>query len=625
MSDIAVAHRPSSRQGSPVPRRQLGSLSVNQRSYSRVSSKGGFGDESPLLSPLPYYPRHRSVTFAGDRSGAREERPVYNTAYAASAPVSPVRQRSPPPVSILKSTSAFAEDDEGAAALTAQGAAAAAVSGAAPKAKAEGQRRSPVPPRGRSTSRQRLAARRREAQLHHSFYDDSFVEEFVLSAKSDLEKEEAEQRRVQEQLRVEQEKAKRAERRVSEAAEKITALQHAKEVLMAATVRRHASVTPSPPRARADASKRNSSLLRELEEDPDPAVQEALRQLSRQPVAKQVPPHAQPQQQQQQRRRSLPIVSEDALVAGGPAEDEEEEAVDADTEARKRARLERIVSSVLARKHKSKSKRSVVVIDWSDIDSDGDHYTGGGDGEQAHFDARREQREEEEARAIGQKRQRSQQARRQSTAPPAEATFVPSSRAARKPSTRRAASSRRRNASLAPDLGDSLLFEEEQPILLPRRTHQRPPPTRSLSHIDPEGDDSEADEGPYTEASIERVVRRPPRATRAPAPRQRRQPAQAAPAASAPPRGRRAPAAAEEAEAMAAPPPRPRRAAAPRADPSDPMAVFFEAAFPSPSKFDEMMLHAGGLPETRRGGGAGGRGQGRQPNLVLPSSIGRRR
>lgn len=58
-------------------------------------------------------------------------------------------------------------------------------------------------------------------------------------------------------------------------------------------------------------------------------------------------------------------------------------------------------------------------------------------------------------------------------------------------------------------------------------------------------------------------------------------------------------------------------------DDNDPMAVFFNAAFPSPSKFDEMIMQAGGLPETRhtnrrqRGG--------HQPSLILPSSISRRR
>ncbi|KPA73494.1 hypothetical protein ABB37_09813 [Leptomonas pyrrhocoris] len=624
MTENAIAHRPSSRQGSPVPHRQLGTLSVNQRSYSRMSSKGVFGDDSPLMSPLPYYPRHRSVTFAEGRSGAREERPNYNGTYSASALVSPVRQLSPPPVSILKTNSSFPDEDDSGAAPAAQ--VAAATVSAVPRHK-DPLRRSPVPPtRGRSNSRQRLAARRREAQLHHSFYDDSFVEEFVLSAKTELEKEEAEQRRVEEQLRAEQEKAKRAERRVSEATEKINALQHAKEVLMAATVRRHASVTPSPPRARADKSKRNSSLLRELEDDPDPAVQEALKELSRQSTLKQQRQQGPPQQH---RRRSMPIVSEDALAGNDVEEGAGEE--EGSNEARKRARLEKIVSSLLSRKGKSKSKRSVMVIDWSDIDSDDDHNEDIGGAESQE----EEEEEEEQARPIGNKRQRSRQAKSRSAGLVPEATLVPPNKAPRKPSARRAASANKRTASVVPDLGDSLLFEaEEQPILLPRRQHQRPAPTRSISHIDMEEDDDDVLD--HDEASVERIVRRAPRATRAPATRQRRGPAVAGrgnAAASfvsaAAGRGRRAQAVEETEEATTpAPAPPPRRAAALRADPNDPMAVFFEAAFPSPSKFDEMMMQAGGLPETRRGGGgggAGGRGPGRQPNLVLPSSIGRRR
>uniref|UniRef100_A0A0A9XJY9 Uncharacterized protein n=1 Tax=Lygus hesperus TaxID=30085 RepID=A0A0A9XJY9_LYGHE len=54
----------------------------------------------------------------------------------------------------------------------------------------------------------------------------------------------------------------------------------------------------------------------------------------------------------------------------------------------------------------------------------------------------------------------------------------------------------------------------------------------------------------------------------------------------------------------------------------DPMAVFFSAAFPSPSKFDEMMMQAGGLPEMSR---QHVRRRGNQPSLMLPLSISRRR
>ncbi|CCW61015.1 unnamed protein product [Phytomonas sp. EM1] len=60
----------------------------------------------------------------------------------------------------------------------------------------------------------------------------------------------------------------------------------------------------------------------------------------------------------------------------------------------------------------------------------------------------------------------------------------------------------------------------------------------------------------------------------------------------------------------------------PQASADDPMAVFFEAAFPSPSKFDDMLMQSGGLPEARRNHG---RGRSRQPNLILPASIIRHR
>ncbi|KAK7201808.1 hypothetical protein NESM_000247400 [Novymonas esmeraldas] len=609
MAEVAASHRAVSRQTSPVPRRQLGILPVNQRSYSRVGSKGMVGDESPLMSPLPYYARRRSVTFA-DGQNSREERPNYNTTYSVSAPVSPVRHTSPPPTSILKSHSSYpVAEAEDSAAMPAHQPPAATASGAA--GRRDPARTSPTPTRARSNSRQRLAARRREAQLHHSFYDDSVVEDFVQTAKAELEAKEAEQLRAQEQLRVEQERAKAAERRVSEATDKISALERAKQVLSAAAVQRHASVTPSPPRAPVTRVKRNSSLLRELESDPDPEVQAALKELARNSLAKQ---QSRVQAPPRQRGRSMPIVSADAL----------DESDGDDGSSRKRARLEKIVSRLLAKKAKSRSTRSVMVIDWSDIDSEAS--SGGSEAE--------EEEEEEEERAAEapvastvHRRGGSRHAKSRSVATAAEATLVPSSKAAQTASVKRAASSKRRHISVEPALGDSLLFEEEEerPLLLPRRRHTRPAPTRSISHIAMDDDDDVAADA----SSMERAVRRPPRATRAPAMRQRRgQPTQE------PPRGggetssaftgatasRATPAAATAgaAAAAAAAPPRPRRATAPRADPNDPMAVFFEAAFPSPSKFDAMMMQAGGLPETRRG-------QRHQPNLVLPSSIGRRR
>lgn len=74
MTEIEVREGAKYSERSPVPRRQLASLPANQRSYSRMSSKGlVFGDDSPLRSPIPPYPRRRSVTFAIDTKGHYRE------------------------------------------------------------------------------------------------------------------------------------------------------------------------------------------------------------------------------------------------------------------------------------------------------------------------------------------------------------------------------------------------------------------------------------------------------------------------------------------------------------------------------------------------------------------------
>lgn len=615
--------RVRSHQNSPVPRRQLSSLSVNQRSYSRMSSKSGFGDESPLLSPLPLYPRRRSVTFADD-SAIREERPHYNATYSSSAPVSPVRRASPPPVpSILKSFSSYGGEDgaDGERAEAAQPTNATAAGAAT----ARSGRSSPMPTRGRSNSRQRIAARRKEAQLHHSFYDDSFVEEFVLTARQELEKEEEERRQREAQARAEREKAKKAEQRAKEEAEKISTLQQVKEALLAAAQRKRVP-SPTPPREeqRVDKSMRPSKttaaatnetdLLRSLEEDEDPAVQAALAELARCAG----PPHGS-RKRSLAKRRSVPIVSEDALLSEAEEESSGEEG---QRERRKRAKLESMVAQLLEQHKKRKSKRSVMVIDWSDSDS----FAAG---------PLTEDEESTDARVVP----RGRSGKSRSVALASTAVAPTATTAGTRPSTsRRAASSRRRNVSAAPELGDSLLFdaEEEQPILLPRRQHRRPPPTRSISQLEAEGDES--DDALLNSEAIERVVRKPPRTARPRAnpPARRAAPGRATQAmtnSSVYNTSHRGDSTAPgETETAASTAPRRRRATAdtaaarlapPRGNPDDPMAVFFEAAFPSPSKFDELMMQAGGLPEARRGR-PGGHGR-QQPNLVLPSTIGRRR
>lgn len=561
-------------------------LSANQRSYSRMSSKGMIGDESPLMSPLPLYPRRRSVTFAEE--GIREERPCYNPAYPESAPVSPVRRASPPPPSILKKTYTVEDDVSRPAAETS-----APVPAATLRGTIRSTRNSPIPQRSRSASRQRLAARRQEAQLHRSFYDDSFVEEFVLNAKSEFEKEEQQRQELEKEMRVEKEKARRAEQRVADTNDKISALQRAKEVLLAAAQRGRPSTTPSPTRHTQEgprSSRRHShktvdeaDLLQNLEEDSDPEVQAALTELAK--------ASSRESRKRQHKRRSMPIVSETVLI------DSEEEDRDAVEAHRKRAKLERIVEGILAQQKRGKSKKSVVVINWSDEEdsasqTDGDYTP--------------------PPSTVAQKRRRG--GKSSSVAIDAEAPFVATARraASHRQSTRRA-----KNTSVAPELSDSLLMEsEDQPILLPRRRAPRPATTRSISHLGAEVDDLLLNEEMAVTCKPPRTNTRAPRGKRAP------------PVAPRPPRtvftSSRADPYAAMRTPVVAPPTAPvksrrvSRPAAPAISPDDPMAVFFDAAFPSPSKFDNMMLQAGGLPDARRGG----RGQ---PNLVLPTSIGRRR
>lgn len=618
--------RPVSRPISPIPRRQLGTLPVNQRSYSRYSSKGLYGDDSPLMSPLPYYPRRRSVAFA-ETSHHREDRPHYGAVYSMSAPPSPARENSPPPVPILKTQSSYPDEAATSGAVPfASSAAAAAAAHAAVKGSG---RLSPVPQRGRSNSRQRIAARRREAQLHHSFYDDSFVEEFVLSSKTQLQEEEKEaerQRRLEVELHAEKAKMKQAEQQVVASSEKLSAIQHAKDVLMAATRRRKPSVTPSPSRSAASSVPVTQQPGGQNREMPNTAVPAAS--VSSAAVAHTVPARS----GGRPRRQSMPIVSEDVLAEAEDADAEgRDHAEDLDqhrAELQKRAKIEKVVTNLLSKQRKSKSKRSVVVINWSDMDSSSD-------GEAEAETAAEEAEVEEEKVTDGRKRGRGRVAKSRSATLPSEASLHRSTRAAtRPPSSQRTASLRRRNASVIPEFSDSILFEEEenQPILLPRRQRTRPAPTRSIPPIEEEADDDIL----LSDEPSAAMVRRPPRRNTTRSTRQRAPNARGAAAAlnhhfaSAQPMGTRDDGQEMEEEGVeevAVPAPRRRRPQAPRVDPNDPMAVFFDAAFPSPSKFDEMMMQAGGLPEARRGGGRGrGRGgRGHQPTLVLPSSIWRHR
>ncbi|CCW71128.1 unnamed protein product [Phytomonas sp. Hart1] len=203
---------------------------------------------------------------------------------------------------------------------------------------------------------------------------------------------------------------------------------------------------------------------------------------------------------------------------------------------------------------------------------------------------------------------------------------------------------------IVPNFEEDLYFEDadDQPILLPRRKPKRPVVNRSLSQLEQAPDDVL-----FEDEVARRVVHKPPPITRG-------RPAKTAQgvrsngkATFSPPSRRRGKLPSsyippkndnddddddeEEAEGggdyedVYVKPTRVRRprpvappAKPPKASADDPMAVFFEAAFPSPSKFDDMMMQSGGLPEARRNGGRG-RGRSRQTNLILPSSIIRHR
>ncbi|RNF14817.1 putative mucin-associated surface protein (MASP) [Trypanosoma conorhini] len=666
----------SSYPASPRPRRQpMASLSTNQRSYSRMSSKGIFGDESPLLlSPLPKYPnRRRSITFADETEATvREERPHYTVSEASNTPGG-TPSESPSRRPIIKPASR---------ALPGADAATSAVDASqrhdttthAPVVFA----RSPTPKRGRSNSRQRRNARRQQAELHHGFYDDSFVEEYVLKAKQEIAGEE-EERRVEEKLRQQEKERAAAEMRAAQATVKINALQQAKEYLLATANARCvspacSSVEPresgTAARPRHHASKRELDLIQQLDDEIEAAEEIAQRRRQRPPApvkhsmplvtqldeAEETGLHKRLRQSTSKKGgRSQPVQVNgqiDTDEDGDPAEEKNR------MNKLKRAKLERIVARVIEQQAKRRhGKRSVVVIDWDGAESD-ELLSDDAEGE-------RGRRESEDAAAsqtrVVARSRRETVSKRPSEAAPTLATAPSAASTAlgqQKPASAvlhvsvRAPSTRKRNAtsaSLAPELGeDSLLLEEDQPVLLRRPTARRRVPTRSISCVSTEaGDDA------VFEPAVD-VSRKPPR--RAPAPkatrRGRKPPASATVPALAPHlppssvspslaavHGSRSFASARQGspgniEPMAAPLPQPvtsrrrgrtasaaARPPAPAFPSDDPMAVFFGASFPSPSKFEEMVLAAGGIPDTRRVG----RGQPRQPALVLPDSISRRR
>lgn len=580
----------TSRQDSPVPKRQmLSPLSLNERSFSRWSSKAGSmasAGDLLLLSPLPFFPpplKRRSVRFAS-RDGASGESPVRE--------VRPdVTRDSPPPVSILKGSSRRPAAGGALEPISRQGS-----RSPRPAAQVAGATEIPRVRRTRSASRQRLAQRRRAAQLDRSFYDDSFVEEFVLAARSELQEEEEKRRSEEEKVRM-TERLKRTAERLKEDSANRAALERARSVLLAAGV--HPPRTASPPpqerRERKDGGAGGEAEKYSLR---DASVQAALEEIRRLTVTSTNTPAADAPSRDGQRstmrsatpsgaartrrRVSIPLVSnmDEELGELGTSRHRSLSV------AKQRAKAEGIVEKLMAEHSRRRSKQSVVVINWSDSEEEEEEV--------------QQPCEDEEAvqEGIGKKRRRGgilrrapPKAVRRNCAPPLHP------------------SSTRREVSAVPDLSDSVVMgdeddtdlHEERPVVLLRRE------SNAYSSFTGGSQSAASEEDELLNGSLDPKQRSAPTTTRRRATRG---------------------AHVQDMFASAAPPRRPlstaqsRRVSShsrslsshrPRLPANDPMAVFFEAAFPSPSKFDALLQTAGGLTATRS--------RRNQPNLSLPTSI----
>ncbi|EKF29841.1 mucin-associated surface protein (MASP), putative [Trypanosoma cruzi marinkellei] len=660
---------------SPRPRRQpMASLSTNQRSYSRMSSKGIFGDESPLLlSPLPRYPnRRRSVTFADETEATvREERPYYTACETGNTPgkhpsETPFRRN------IIKTTSRTNNATDAAVVVNMNQRNDTTTH--APVAPAN----SPTIKRGRSSSRQRRAARRHQAELYHGFYDDSFVEDYVLKAKKEIEGEE-EEKIVEEKLKQQEKELAEAEMRAAQATVKINALQQAKEYLLATANARCFSPACSSCERRDSgfassrschhSLKKEPSLIQQADGDVEEVgdIEKQRRHPPKKPVKRSMPLVTQMddmdetgsgkrirQASSKKGDRSLPIRHDGQNNAEDDDDDDGNE--ENNMSKRKKAKLERIIARVIEQQAKRRhGNRSVVVIDW-DCDGCGELLASDADAEEEETDNDDEEVAMTRVAARSCKEPMSKNPGNAASASAAATSAASTALRQKKQSTARHVSvrapSRKRganSASVAPDLGaDSLLLEEDQPVLLRRPATRRRAPTRSISYMSPEAEDN------YVPDHTADLSRKPPRRTPAPKATGRGRKAPA-PATGMAPSPHLFPSSVPPSLAVAHvsqsfksarhnshanfdpledPPPPPvnsrrrcrttsaaSRPSAPVTSSDDPMAVFFGASFPSPSKFEEMMLAAGGLQETRKVG----RGRARQPALLLPDSILRRR
>ncbi|KAG8346811.1 hypothetical protein ERJ75_000212000 [Trypanosoma vivax] len=629
---------------SPRPRRQpLTPLLRNQRSYSRLSSKGIFGDDSPLLlSPLPRYPnRRRSVTFADEaETTVREERPYYT-----------MNDLETPTKEHETYSSRKWQWDNGAGKPLAE-------QGECPDSYGNTSRapvsRPVTPLRSRSVSRQRRIARRQEAQLHHSFYEDSMVEEYVLKVRKEIEEEE--QRMLEDRMRIQENEKREAEKRVVQATVKMNALQQAKEFLMSSA--RACCVSPVNAGSGASGSdeaptapvcglgKGASAARQSLDAsaavvDEDSVVSIRMRPKTTScsvPLVTMTEDGADTNESRKRVREKPQAVQESSLsIVKGGADSSEDEGSNM---RRQKSRLESIISRIIEqRRNGPRGKHSVVVIDWDSMDSQevsvlpsrdteraGAH--GGADdtlgvvgagGAACDVTVPLERRSAPRApKSVARK------AVPHLSAPPERRPASACRGASRCASSAKGVNA---NARLPSETVEFFpLEDEDQPILLRRPKRKEIVATRSISNISSDVDVTL----PQAPVSVSTSLRRAPR-------RKQNSSKQAVPLAN--PSDCLASAAYDPFiedesqftphEVTAAKPSArsqrkvtsSRQRQVPIMSPNDPMSVFFSADFPSPSKFDEMMLAAGAAPDGRRVQGGNRRG----PTLLLPTSIARNR
>lgn len=304
----------------PYPSARLPPMSPmvpNRRSVSRGASLGRSALEgTPLGSPMPMYPRRRSVTFVDDEErGLREERPEYITEESAvkmsHRPVSDDERttqryeaaqyeylsdssRTLPPSIMVNNK----QEEQGSAFQQQR-----APSHFAGRSLPPTPRKALMTPTRRSASRQRLENRRQEAMVNHSFYDDSFIEEFVGNTRDEMERKIEEERREVE-MKLEEERRALEEAARARAAlerererERVEAAQLAAQLSTLSTVVSHQSSRLHNTSGVEDNRALLARLRAELSTSDKPYIDMTPRKSQRNSVA------AQPQQQQ------LPIVA----------------------------------------------------------------------------------------------------------------------------------------------------------------------------------------------------------------------------------------------------------------------------------------------------------------------------